>query len=251
MNILVPVKRVVDPYVSIQIDQAAQCVKTDNVKMAMNPFDEIALEEAIRIKEKSETPVQVIVVTIGTKACQEILRHGLALGADEAIHIETEKPLQPLSIAKVLKHIVNDRHINLVLMGKQAIDGDNNQTGQMLAALLDWPQACFASELIIRGNELEVTREIDGGLETIGCQLPAIVTADLRLNEPRYASLPNIMKSKSKPLQDIVLDDMGLTLNEDLEQLAAVEPPVRQAGIIVPDAATLVEQLKQKEHVFE
>ena len=251
MKILVPIKRVIDPYVTVQIDNTNGCVKTDNVKMAMNPFDEIAVEEAIRIKEaQSANNIEIIVVTIGCKASQEILRHGLALGADKAIHIEADQRMQPLSIAKILQKIATDEDCKLVIMGKQTIDGDNNQTGQMLAAMLDWPQATFASKLTINDNTIEVVREVDAGLETVSCSIPAVVTTDLRLNVPRYASLPNIMKAKSKPLDHKLLDDLGLTLNEDLEQVSVALPPVRKAGIIVESVDELVANLKDKEQVI-
>lgn len=249
MKILVPVKRVVDPYVTIQIDQAKQCVKTDNVKMTMNPFDEIALEQAIRLKEQFPD-TEIVVITVGNKAAQEILRHGLALGADSAIHVVTDDVLQPLSVAKILQKTVIDEAVDFVLMGKQAIDGDHNQTGQMLAALLDWPQITFASAVHCENNQLRVTREVDGGLETLSCAIPAVVTADLRLNEPRYATLPNIMKAKSKPLTATPLADLGLDLVEDVVQISISAPPVRQAGIKLESAAELVTHLVEKEQII-
>lgn len=250
MKILVPVKRVIDPYVTIQVDQSLQVVKTDHVKMTINPFDEIALEQALQIQEQSADEVNIIVVTIGNQPAQEVLRHGLALGANRAIHVLTDETWQPLSIAKVLKKIVQDENIDWVLMGKQAIDDDSNQTGQMLAAMLNWPQMTFASSVVCENNQLRVIREVDGGLETLSCALPAVVTADLRLNEPRYATLPNIMKAKSKPLATIPLVDLELQLDDDLVTTAVMPPSVRQAGIQVDSAADLVAKLKQKEQLI-
>ncbi len=251
MKIIVPVKRVIDPYVRIQVDEANNEIKTSNVKMAINPFDEIALEEALRIAEaRKSTSTEVIVVSVGGKSSQETLRHGLALGAQRAIHIETEKRYQPLSIAKILMLICQQEQPDIVLMGKQAIDGDNNQTGQMLAALLAWPQATFASAVNFTSNGLEVMRELDGGTETLALPLPAIITCDLRLNEPRYASLPNIMKAKSKPMQTMTVAQLELDLTEDMTLEAIRRPNERQKGIKVADAHELVTKLKEKEQVL-
>ncbi|MGD9650667.1 MAG: electron transfer flavoprotein subunit beta/FixA family protein, partial [Dongiaceae bacterium] len=211
MKILVPIKRVIDFNVKIRVRADGSGVETQNVKMSINPFDEIAVEEAIRLKEKSLAK-EIIAVSIGPAQVQETLRHSLALGADRAIHIVSDQELSPLQIAKILQKIIMEESPALVIMGKQAIDDDSNQTGQMLAALLDWPQATFASKLTVNGNNAEVTREIDGGLETLALELPAIITTDLRLNTPRFASLPNIMKAKSKPLATKPVAEYGLDL---------------------------------------
>ncbi|WED43828.1 electron transfer flavoprotein subunit beta/FixA family protein [Legionella cardiaca] len=249
MKILVAVKRVVDPYVKIRVKSDNTGVETQNIKMSMNPFDEIAVEEAIRLKEKNIAN-EVIAVTIGDDACQETLRHALALGADRAILVQTNKKFCSLNIAKILQKITEKEQPTLILMGKQSIDGDNNQTPQMLAALLNWPQAVFASKLIVQGQEIEVTREIDGGLETLAMTLPAVVSTDLRLNEPRYASLPNIMKAKRKPLDIIEFESMGLTLNEHLEVLATTPPPSRSGGIKVASVDELLKKLKDEAKVL-
>lgn len=249
MKVLVAVKRVIDPYVKIRVKSDNSGVETQNIKMAMNPFDEIAVEEALRLREKNWA-TEVVVVSIGTDSSQETLRHALALGADRAILVRTAAALESLNIAKALKKIVDDEKPALVLMGKQAIDGDNNQTPQMLAALLNWPQATYASKLEVGSDSLVVTREIDGGLETIKIQLPAIVSTDLRLNEPRYASLPNIMKAKRKELNVIELDDMGLSLKQHIEVLKVTAPSVRSAGIKVKSVVELLDKLQHEAKVL-
>ncbi|MGC1183467.1 electron transfer flavoprotein subunit beta/FixA family protein [Legionella sp.] len=249
MKILVAVKRVIDPYVKIRVKSDNTGVETQNIKMAMNPFDEIAVEEALRLCEKNWA-TEVIVVSIGTDNAQETLRHALALGADRAILVRTQASLESLNIAKVLKKIVEDEKPDLVLMGKQAIDGDNNQTPQMLSALLAWPQATYASKLDVCRDHLEVIRELDGGLETISVKLPAIVSTDLRLNEPRYASLPNIMKAKRKELVVIELDNMGLSLKQHVEVVKVTAPNVRSSGIKVASVAELLDHLQNKAKVL-
>jgi electron transfer flavoprotein beta subunit len=249
MKILVAVKRVVDPYVKIRVKSDSSGVETQNIKMAMNPFDEIAVEEALRLLEK-KLASEVIVVTVGNDSSQETLRHALALGAERAILVKTDKSYESLNIAKILKRIVDDEKPGLVLMGKQSIDGDNNQTPQMLAALLDWPQATYASELSIQDNAIEVTREIDGGLETLKLKLPAIVSTDLRLNEPRYASLPNIMKAKRKPLDVIELSSLGLTLKQHLDVLSVKAPVTRSGGVKVDSVAALLDKLQHEAKVL-
>ncbi|MFJ1267056.1 electron transfer flavoprotein subunit beta/FixA family protein [Legionella lytica] len=249
MKILVAVKRVIDPYVKIRVKSDNTGVETQNIKMAMNPFDEIAVEEALRLREKNWA-TEVVIVSIGTDSSQEILRHGLALGADRAILVRTPDSLESLNIAKVLKKVVDDEKPSLVLMGKQAIDGDNNQTPQMLSALLNWPQATYASKLDASTDYLEVTREIDGGLETIKVQLPAIVSTDLRLNEPRYASLPNIMKAKRKPLDVIELDNMGLALKKHIEVIQVTAPAGRSAGKKVGSVDELMNELQNQAKVL-
>ncbi len=249
MKILVAVKRVIDPYVKIRVKSDNSGVETQNIKMAMNPFDEIAIEEALRLREKNWA-TEVVVVSIGTDSSQETLRHALALGADKAILVRTEQPLESLNIAKVLQKIVDNEQPALVLLGKQAIDGDNNQTPQMLAALLNWPQATYASQVTVNDNALEVTREIDGGLETIKVQLPAIVSTDLRLNEPRYASLPNIMKAKRKPLDIIELDSLGLALKKHIEVLKVNAPATRSGGVKVASVAELLDKLQHEAKVL-
>jgi electron transfer flavoprotein beta subunit len=249
MKILVAVKRVIDPYVKIRVKSDNSGVETQNIKMAMNPFDEIAVEEALRLREKNWA-TEVVLVSIGADGAQETLRHGLALGADRAIHVHTPTALESLNVAKILKKIVDDEQPALVFLGKQAIDGDNNQTPQMLAALLDWPQATYASKLDVHSDHLEVTREIDGGLETLSVKLPAVISTDLRLNEPRYASLPNIMKAKRKELTVIELDNMGLSLKKHLEVLKVSAPAVRSAGIKVESVAELLDHLQNKAKVL-
>jgi electron transfer flavoprotein beta subunit len=243
MKILVPVKRVVDFNVRIRVKADHSGIETDNVKMSINPFDEIALEEALRLKEAGKAQ-EVIVVSLGTAACQETLRSALAMGADRALLLQTEQTLQPLAVAKALQRIVTQHEIGLVLMGKQAIDDDCNQTGQMLAGLLNWPQATFASKITIEGTTATVTREVDGGLETITVNLPAVITADLRLNQPRYISLPNIMKAKQKLLETIVLDTLPVDIKPRLTTLEVSTPPTRQAGIKVGSVEELVEKLQ-------
>ena len=249
MKILVPIKRVVDYNVKVRPKADESGVDLNNVKMAINPFCEIAVEEAVRLKEAGSA-TEIIAVTVGSENAQEQLRTALALGADRAILVETDLEVEPLGISKVLKAIVEKESPNLIVMGKQAIDGDNNQTGQMLAALMNYPQATFASELKIEGEKAVVTREVDGGLQTISINLPAVVTSDLRLNEPRYASLPNIMKAKQKPLEIIKSDDLGVDLNPRISTLKVSPPPEREAGIIVESVDQLVEKLKNEAKVI-
>ena len=249
MKILVPIKRVVDYNVKVRPKADESGVDLNNVKMAINPFCEIAVEEAVRLKETGSA-TEIIAVTVGAENAQEQLRTALALGADRAILVETDLEVEPLGISKVLKAIVEKESPNLIVMGKQAIDGDNNQTGQMLAALMNYPQATFASELKIEGEKAVVTREVDGGLQTISINLPAVVTSDLRLNEPRYASLPNIMKAKQKPLEIIKSDDLGVDLNPRISTLKVSPPPEREAGIIVESVDQLVEKLKNEAKVI-
>ncbi len=242
MHVLVPVKRVIDPYVSVHVKSDNTGVVTDNVKMAINPFDEIAVEEAVRWKEAGHIQ-QITAITIGNNACQETLRHALALGADNAIHVQTEETFEPLSIAKILKYFVQKHSINLVILGKQAIDNDCNQTGQMLAALLDWPQGAFVSKVTFGDKQLTVIREIDGGLETISLTLPAVITTDLRLNEPRYLAMPNIMKAKRKEIDLQVLTTLGLPLASQQEIVSVTPPPAKKSGILVKNVEELVDQL--------
>jgi electron transfer flavoprotein beta subunit len=249
MKILVPIKRVVDPYVKIRVKADQTGVELANVKMAINPFDEIAVEEAVRLKEKN-LATEVVVVSIGPAQAADSLRTAMAIGADRAIHVPFDTEVQPLAIAKLLRKLVEKEKPDLIIMGKQAIDDDCNQTGQMLAALLGWPQATFASKVEIAGGNAKVTREIDGGLETIEVKLPAIITTDLRLNEPRYAALPNIMKAKKKPLDTVPPADLGVDMTPRLKTLKVTEPPVRKAGIKVPDVATLVDKLKNEAKVI-
>ena len=249
MKILVPIKRVVDYNVKVRPLSDNSNVDLNNVKMAVNPFCEIALEEAVRLKEAGNA-TEVVAVSVGKSESQEQLRTALALGADRATLVETDTLLEPLAIAKVLKKLIDDEKPDLIILGKQAIDGDNNQTGQMLAALMNYPQATFASELKIEGEKAVVTREVDGGLQTISINLPAVVTSDLRLNEPRYASLPNIMKAKQKPLEIIKSDDLGVDLNPRISTLKVSPPPEREAGIIVESVDQLVEKLKNEAKVI-
>jgi electron transfer flavoprotein beta subunit len=249
MKLLVPVKRVVDANVKVRVKSDGTGVELGNVKMAMNPFDEIAVEEAMRLKEAG-IATEVVAVSCGPQACQETLRTALALGADRAILVETDAELQPLAVAKLLKAIAAKESPQLVITGKQAIDDDNNQTGQMLAALLGWPQAAFASKVKIEGGQAQVTREVDGGLETVSINLPAVITADLRLNEPRYVTLPNIMKAKKKPLETLKPDALGVDVAPRLATLKVEEPPKRKSGVKVPDAKTLVEKLKNEAKVI-
>jgi electron transfer flavoprotein beta subunit len=249
MKLLVPVKRVVDANVKVRVKADGTGVELANVKMAMNPFDEIAVEEAMRLKEAG-VATEVVTVSCGLAACQETLRTALALGADRAVLVETDAELQPLAVAKLLKAVAAKETPQLVLMGKQAIDDDNNQTGQMLAALLGWPQATFASRVKIEGGQAQVTREVDGGLETVSIKLPAVVTTDLRLNEPRYVTLPNIMKAKKKPLETLKPDALGVDVAPRLATLRVEEPPKRKSGMKVPDAKALVEKLKNEAKVI-
>lgn len=249
MKVLVPVKRVVDYNVKIRVKADQSGVETTNVKMSMNPFDEIAVEEAVRMKEAGKAE-EVVAVSIGATQSQETIRTALAMGADRGVLVESEGEVQPLAVAKMLKALVDKEGPQLVLLGKQAIDDDANQTGQMLSALLGWPQATFASKLKIEGDHAEVTREVDGGLETIKVKLPAIVTVDLRLNEPRYASLPNIMKAKKKPLDTMSPADLGVDATPRLKTLKVVEPPPRQGGAKVGSVAELVDKLKNEAKVI-
>jgi len=245
MKVLVPVKRVVDYNVKIRVKADGSGVETANVKMSMNPFDEIAVEEAVRLKEAGKA-TEVIVVTVGPTAAQETLRTALAMGADRGILVQTDAETQPLAVAKVLKALVEKEGPTLVILGKQAIDDDCNQTGQMLAALLGWPQGTFASKVVPGEGSVTVTREIDGGLETVQLTLPAVVTADLRLNEPRYASLPNIMKAKKKPIETLAPDALGVDVAPRLTTLKVAEPAKRKAGVKVADVAALVDKLKNE-----
>jgi electron transfer flavoprotein beta subunit len=249
MKVLVPVKRVVDFNVKVRVKSDNTGVDIANVKMSMNPFDEIAVEEAIRLKEAGKA-TEVVAVSCGVTQCQETLRTAMAIGADRAILVESDAELQPLAVAKLLKAVADKEQPQLIILGKQAIDDDCNQTGQMLAALLGWPQATFASKVTIDGGKATVTREVDGGLETIALTLPAIVTTDLRLNEPRYVTLPNIMKAKKKQLDVMKPADLNVDVTPRLKTLKVAEPPKRSAGILVPDAATLVSKLKNEAKVI-
>ncbi len=249
MKILVPVKRVVDYNVKVRVKADSTGVELANVKMSMNPFDEIAVEEALKLKEAG-TATEVVAVSIGTSACQETLRTALAMGADRAILVETDAELQPLAVAKLLKAVVDKESPKLVIAGKQAIDDDANQVGQMLAALLDWAQVTFASKVAGDATKLTVTREIDGGLETVEVALPAVLTADLRLNTPRYATLPNIMKAKKKPLDTLKPADLGVDPAPRLKTLKVSEPPKRKGGVMVKDVAELVAKLKSEAKVI-
>jgi len=249
MKILVPVKRVVDYNVKVRVKSDGTGVDIANVKMSMNPFDEIAVEEAVRLKEKG-VATEVIAVSCGVAPCQETLRTALAIGADRAILVETDVELQPLAVAKLLKALVDKEQPGLVILGKQAIDDDANQTGQMLAALADLPQATFASKVEVTGDQVNVTREIDGGLETLALSLPAVITTDLRLNEPRYVTLPNIMKAKKKTLDRVLPADLGVDVTPRLKTLKVAEPAKRGAGIKVPDVATLVDKLRNEAKVI-
>ena len=249
MKILVPVKRVVDYNVKIKVKSDNSGVDLENTKMSMNPFDEIAVEEAVKLKEKKICD-EIIAISIGSAKSEETLRTALAIGADKGILIETEEEVQPLEVAKILKEIIQKNNPDLVLMGKQAIDDDSNQTGQMLAALLGWPQGTFTSKLEINGKKINVTREIDGGLETLGMELPAIVTTDLRLNEPRYASLPNIMKAKQKPIEKTTPGDLNIEIKQRLKTLKVTEPPKKEAGIKVDSVQELISKLHEKEKVI-
>jgi electron transfer flavoprotein beta subunit len=249
MKVLVTVKRVVDFNVKVRVKADGSGVETANVKMSMNPFDEIANEEAIRLKEAGKAD-EVVAVSLGDAKCQETLRTALAMGADRAIHVQSDAELQPLAVAKLLKAVVEREQPGLVLLGKQAIDDDSNQTGQMLAALLGWSQGTFASKIEVGDGELQVTREVDAGLEKVALRLPAIVTADLRLNEPRYASLPNIMKAKRKPIDTLSPEELGVEVSPRLKVLKVEEPPRRQAGVRVESVAELVEKLKNEAKVI-
>jgi electron transfer flavoprotein beta subunit len=249
MKILVPVKRVVDYNVKVRVKSDQTGVDIANVKMSMNPFDEIAVEEAVRLKEKG-VATEVIAISCGATQCQETLRTAMAIGADRAILVETTEELQPLAVAKLIKAVMDKEQPQLVILGKQAIDDDCNQTGQMLAALADLPQATFASKVEVADGKARVTREVDGGLETLSISLPAIVTTDLRLNEPRYVTLPNIMKAKKKQLDTFKPEDLGVDVTPRIKTLKVTEPPKRSAGIKVPDVATLVDKLKNEAKVL-
>ncbi len=249
MKILVPVKRVIDYNVKIRVKGDGTGVETANVKMSMNPFDEIAIEEAIRLKEAG-TVSEIIAVSIGVQQCQETIRTALAMGADRGVLVLTDDDLQPLAVAKLLKAVVDKEAPEVVILGKQAIDDDSNQTGQMLAALLGWSQATFASKIEIGDGAADITREVDAGLETIKVKLPVVVTTDLRLNEPRYASLPNIMKAKKKPIDPTTPEELGVDVAPRLAVLSVVEPPKRQEGVKVEDVAELVEKLRNEAKVI-
>jgi len=249
MKLLVPVKRVVDYNVKVRVKADGSGVDTANVKMSMNPFDEIAVEEAVRLKEKG-IATEIVAVSCGIAACQETLRTALALGADRAILVETDVELQPLAVAKLLKAIVDKEQPQVVILGKQAIDDDANQVGQMLAALLGWPQATSASKVDIADGRATIKREIDGGLETLAMRLPLVITTDLRLNEPRYATLPNIMKAKKKPLENIKPDALGVDVKPRLTTLKVVEPPKRKGGGRVADVAELIAKLRNEAKVI-
>lgn len=249
MKVLVTIKRVVDPYVKIRLQSDGSGVDTNGVKMAINPFCEIAVEQAVCLKEQ-QIASEVVVVSIGDKPCQEQLRTALALGADRAMHISTSDTLSPLQVAQTLKALVDKEQPELVLMGKQAIDGDNNQTGQMLAGLLNWPQGTFVSSLKISGTGVEVVREVDGGLQTHSFSLPAVVTTDLRLNQPRFATLPNIMKARQKPLQEMPLADLLELLPSDIQVESTTAPPVRQGGAKLESVTQLIQRLAEKEGVL-
>ena len=249
MKVLVAVKRVVDFNVRIRVKSDGSGVDTDNVKMSMNPFDENAIEEALRMKEAGIAS-EVIAVSVGNTKSQETLRTALAMGADRAIHLESADPVEPLGVAKLLKHVVDQEQPKVVILGKQAIDDDSNQTGQMLAALLDWPQGSFASKAEFSGDNLTLTRETDSGLETLAITLPTIITTDLRLNEPRYPKLPDIMKAKKKPIDIIDAASMGIDIAPRLSVLKVVEPPAREPGIKVANAAELIDKLKNEAGVI-
>ena len=249
MKILVAVKRVVDYNVKVRAKADGSGVETANVKMSMNPFDEIAVEEAVRLQEAGKAK-EIVAVSLGVAACQDTIRTALAMGADRGILVETDAELQPLAVAKLLKAVVEKEKPDLVILGKQAIDDDANQTGQMLAALLGWPQGAFASKVEVGAGAITVTREVDGGLETVALKLPAVVTTDLRLNEPRFVKLPNIMKAKKKPLDVLKPADLGVDVAPRLVTLKVQEPPKRQAGIKVDSVATLVDKLHKEAHVL-
>ena len=243
MKVLVPVKRVVDPNVKVRVKADGTGVELSNVKMSMNPFDEIAIEEALRLREAG-TVEEIIVVSMGAQQCQETIRTALAMGADRGILVKTEEAPQPLAVAKLLKALVEAEGPELIILGKQAIDDDASQTGQMLAALLGWAQGTFASKIVIEDGKARVTREIDGGLETVLLDMPAVVTTDLRLNEPRYASLPNIMKAKKKPIDEKTPEELGVDVSPRLTVLEVVDPPKREAGVKVESVAELVDKLR-------
>ena len=249
MKVLVPVKRVIDANIKVRVKADNSGVETNNVKMAMNPFCEIAVEEAVRMKEAG-TVEEVIAVTAGPSQCQESLRTALAMGADRAIMIETDDVLEPLAVAKLLKAVVENESPGMVIMGKQAIDGDNNQTGQMLSALLGWSQGAFTSKIEVSGDSANIVREVDAGLQSLTLKMPAVVTVDLRLNEPRYASLPNIMKAKKKPMDTTTPADLGVDITPRVNVISVGEPPAREAGVLVPDVATRVDKLRNEAKVI-
>ena len=249
MKLLVAVKRVIDYNVKVRVKVDETGVETSNVKMSMNPFDEIAVEEAIRLLENG-TASEVVAVSMGVKQCQETIRTALAMGADRGIHVKTDEELQPLAVAKLLSKIVEHEKPDAVILGKQAIDDDSNQTGQMLAGLLGWSQGTFASEIVLANSKVNVTREIDGGLQTIAINLPAVITTDLRLNEPRYASLPNIMKAKKKEIVEMTPEGLGVDITPRLTTLKVTEPPKREEGIKVETVSELVEKLKNEAGVI-
>jgi len=249
MKILVAVKRVIDYNVQIRVKEDASGVVTENVKMSTNPPDDNAIEEAVKIKESGKA-IEVVAVTVGEEKAQETVRKALAVGADRGIHVKADGAIEPLAVSKILQKIVDKEKPDLVFMGKQAIDDDCNQTGQMLSSLLDWPQATFASKIDVKDGKLEVVREIDEGLETIEINTPAIVTCDLRLNEPRYASLPNIMKAKKKPIEQLSASDLGVDITPKIQQIKVEEPPKRKAGIMVSSVAELVQKLKNEAKVI-
>ena len=249
MKLLVAVKRVIDYNVKVRVKADETGVETANVKMSMNPFDEIAVEEAVRLHEAG-TATEVVAVSMGVQQCQETIRTALAMGADRGIHVKTDKELQPLAVAKLLAKIVEMEAPDLVILGKQAIDDDSNQTGQMLAGLLGWSQGTFASKIDLAGGNLNVTREVDGGLETLALNMPAIITTDLRLNEPRYASLPNIMKAKKKAIDEMSPEDLGVDITPRLTTLKVIEPSKREGGVKVESVAELVDKLKNEAGVI-
>lgn len=249
MKVLVAVKRVVDYNVKVRVKSDGSGIDTAGVKMSMNPFDEIAVEEAVRLKEKGAA-TEIVAVSCGVAACGETLRTAMAIGADRGVLVESEAELQPLAVAKLLKAVVDKEGAQLVILGKQAIDDDSNQTGQMLAALLGWSQATFASKVELDGAQAKVTREVDGGLETIAVKLPAVITTDLRLNEPRYVTLPNIMKAKKKPIDTLKPEELGVDVSPRLKTLKVAEPPKRGAGVKVPDVAALVDKLRNEAKVI-
>ena len=249
MKVLVTVKRVIDPYVKVRVKSDGSGVETANVKMAMNPFCEIAIEQAVRMKEAG-TVTEIVAVSMGVPQCQETLRTAMAMGADRGILVETAADVQPLAVAKLVKAIIDKEQPKLVIMGKQAIDDDANQTGQMVSALLGWPQAAFTSSITINGDTADVTREIDGGLEKLTIKLPAVITTDLRLNEPRYVTLPNIMKAKKKPLENLKPDALGVDVTSRVKTLKVEEPPKRSAGVKVADVKELVAKLKNEARVI-
>ena len=249
MKILVPVKRVVDYNVKVRVKSDGSDVDIANVKMSMNPFDEIAIEEATRLKEAG-VATEIVAVSCGVAQCQDVIRTAMAIGADRGLHVLCDQPLEPLAVAKLLKAIAEKEGAQLVIMGKQAIDDDANQTGQMLAAMMNVPQATFASKVAVAGDRVNVTREVDGGLETLSMSMPAVITVDLRLNEPRYVTLPNIMKAKKKPIEQSTPADWGVDVTSRLKLLKVEDPPVRKAGIKVPDVATLVDKLRSEAKVI-